>query len=156
MASILSKIRSALASVFPGRPKPPVPPRLGRVEGHRGIAAGSLKERTRKQERGEYPYSQEEIDKWQTVGGNEVYDFVQNQEILFVNSSNLVAAQYFANEKKLMIEYKGGSAYVYNNITEQEAVEFAQAQSKGGWIWSNIRVRGSKTAHQKPFSKLRG
>lgn len=93
-------------------------------------------------------------DKWQTLGGDVVEGFV-NGDYLPVHSSNLAAAQYHKEDQKLMIEFLSGSAYLYSGVTEQEAIEFAQAQSKGNFVWTSLRRRGSKTGHKKPYVRLR-
>lgn len=145
--SILSKIRKWFKK--PAQKQARVRP----GEGHRGIAAGDLKERHRRMEAGEQPYTEEEIAKWETLSGNIVEDFVFNEQPMFVNSSNVNSATYYHDSKKLLVEFGKGERYMYSNISEQEALSFAQAQSKGGWVWSNLRVRGSKTAHRKPWTK---
>ncbi|MDE2098100.1 MAG: KTSC domain-containing protein [Patescibacteria group bacterium] len=130
----------------------PTPPKVAQRQpslGHRGIAAGSLKP-------GEQDFSQENIDKWVGVPADEVEAFVHDQMPLFVHSTNVSLLQYFPEDQKLMVEFLNGGAYLYSNVTETEAYELAKAESKGGFLWDRIRVRGSKTAHKKPFVKLRG
>ena len=160
IGKITGKIRSKLnqALGFKGKPPKPAPPNT-RVIGHRGIAAGSLQERQRLAEEfyrgsGVAPYSAEEIARWQNLGGDEVQDFVENEQLLFTNSSNVAAAQYFKEVGKMMVEFHNGSAYLYSNVSVAEALEFAQAMSKGGFVWDRFRVRGSRTAHKKPYIKL--
>lgn len=152
MAGRLSKIGSAIGRLFGRRQKPKA--RLIVGEGHRGIAAGNLTERHRRMAAGEQPYSQAEIDKWQTLSGDIVEDFIYNEQILHVNSSNVANATYFSQERKMLVQFLNGGRYLYSNVSEQEALAFAQSQSKGDWVWSNLRVRGSKTAHRKPWTKL--
>ena len=160
------RIRSVLGKIgawLKGRPKPPSLPSRPSIPaaGHRGIAAGNLAERHRANEeflegtRPTGPYSQEEIDRWGTIGGPEAEGFILNQEPLVVNSSNVAMGQYFIEDRKLMIEYLDGSAYMYENISPEEASLFVTMQSKGSFIWDVLWVRGSKTAHRKPFVKIR-
>jgi len=131
------------------------------VEGHRGIAAGSLKERQRKAEAGEQPYTKEEIEKWRNLPAGTVEGFVHNQELLHVHSSNVGALQYYPETQQLMVEYLGkkGKAprsYLYDNVTQAEAIQFATVTSKGGaGVWDILRVRGSRTAHKKPYKRIR-
>lgn len=148
MAKLFDKIRA-----FLGRKKPV--PKINVTGGHRGIAAGDLAERHRRMEEGEEPYSQEEIDKWQNIPADEAEDFIYGGQILHVNSSNVAAMQYHPEDSKLMVEFLNGSAYLYSNITPQEALQFVQAQSKGGAVWDMLRVRGSRTGSKKPFTKIR-
>lgn len=140
MATIFGRIRD----YFRGKkPKPPALP------GNRGIAAGSLK----KPDLERYA---ERVERGQEyIPVPEVEGFLYNEELLFVNSSNVGAVQYFPEDGKIMVEFLGGSAYLYSNITPEEARSFVNAQSKGGWVWDHLRVRGSRTAHRKPYLRLR-
>jgi len=82
-------------------------------------------------------------------------DFVYGGELLFVHSSNVAAAQYFWGEHKMMIEFLNGSAYLYSSVNETEAWTFATAGSKGGWVWDNLRVRGTVDQHRKPYERIK-
>lgn len=95
------------------------------------------------------------VEKWRTLGSDVVEAFIYEQEPLFVHSSNVGMVQFFEPDNKLLVEFLGGGTYIYSNISVQEAIQFAQAQSKGGWIWDNLRIRGSKKGHKKPFFKIR-
>jgi len=88
---------------------------------------------------------------------DEVEAFVYAGEPLTVVSSNVgPLAQYFIDEQKLMLEFDGGaSAYLYDDVTPDEAFAFAAAPSKGIWVWDNLRVRGTTNRHRKKFTKLR-
>lgn len=126
---LISKIRGT----------PPKAPTL--APGHRGIALGHGSKPTDLNRR--------------VIASGEVAEFVYEGQPLFVNSSNVAMAQYHKDASKMMVEFLDGSAYLYSNISEAEAISFAQAQSKGIWVWSTLRVRGSKTAHRKPYQKIR-
>lgn len=127
-----------------GRKKPEPPKVTG---GNRGIAAGSRK----KPKLGSY---QERIKKGhEEIPDDESTAFVYEGTLLFVHSTNVVAAQYFPDAQKMMVEF-GDGRYLYSNVSVQEAISFVQAQSKGMWLWRNFRVLGSKTAHRKPYVKL--
>lgn len=78
----------------------------------------------------------------QVISGDEVADFLHDQQPLFVNSSNLGMLQYFPSEKKLVVEFLKGGVYDVSPISEQEALQFAQTPSKGGTFWDVVRVRG--------------
>ncbi len=139
---LLARIRSIIGA------KPKVPPKPRSIGmGHRGIAAGNIKERHRKIEAGEQPYTAEEVGKWQTLPESEVEAFLEG-EYTTVHSSNVLAAQYHAQDRKMMVEFHGGQAYMVSPISEQEAIEFMRAPSKGGYYWSNIRVRGPGNARK--------
>lgn len=91
-----------------------------------------------------------------TVSRDEVEDFLRHGTIFFVNSSNVVSAQYFPDpEFKMLIEFYDGSAYLYSNVSEYEALSFAQAPSKGIWVWDHLRIRGTVTGHRKPYVKVK-
>lgn len=126
------------------------------VQGHRGVAQISTKMRMERIARGEQPFSAEEIAKWHMLPGEEVYAFVHEQWPLFVHSSNVVMAQYFHADRKLLIEFKTGKAYLYSEVSEHEAIEFAKSPSKGVWCWDYLRIRGTKNGHRKPYVRVSG
>lgn len=170
MASILRSMAGKIGRLL-GKPKAPkVKERLFQYTdpnapaGHRGIAAGNLTARQEAAEafyqgEGPQPWTAEETSKWKPLSAGVVAGFLYEQQIIFLHSSNVVAAQYFLDSQKLMVEFKGkgrpNSAYLYSNMSEQEALDLVNGQSKGGWVWDRLRVRGSKTAHRKPFVRIR-
>lgn len=87
--------------------------------------------------------------------------FVYNQHIIYVTSSNVSSAQYFLEEQRLLLEFlpKGGgrrtSAYLYSGADINLAIAFAQAPSKGEFVWDRIRIRGTINGHRLPFLKIR-
>lgn len=159
--SLFNKFTSKIRSALRLRPVPPklTPEQLtkqriqslGGVAGDRGIAAGSLTP-------GKQDFSAENVAKWRKLSDEVGIGFVFESQPFFVHSSNLVMAQYFQKENKMSIEFKNGAVYLYNGISEQEAISFYIAMSKGGWTWDNIRVRGKgnfwKT--KKSFVKIKG
>jgi hypothetical protein len=116
--------------------------------GHRGIAARDLRP-------GKQDFSEENVSKWEQLTGNEVEDFVFGGVAILVHSSNVSQLQYDYKKNVLTVAFKNGSVYEYDNVTPPEAVRFIQATSKGGSVWDLLRVRGSRTGHQKPFRKIR-
>lgn len=86
---------------------------------------------------------------------DDIEDFVYGNQLLFVQSSNVAAAQYHLDERQLMVEYLNGDAWMYQPVTEEMAIEFARAPSKGNWVWDNLKVRGTKTKHQVGAVKIR-
>jgi len=150
LRNIVGKITGALGGAFGrGRQRPATQlPRRQRVLGHRGIAARDLRP-------GKQDLSAENVARWQLLSGDEVERFVYDQAPLVVHSSNVRLVQYFLDAQQLMVEFRRGAAYLYSNVTEQEALALAQAPSKGGFVWDYLRVRGSRTAHQKPYVRLR-
>lgn len=162
IGKIKGKIAAKLNQAFGLRGKAPKPaPPNTKVVGHRGIAAGSLKRRQKLAQQfyqgsGIAPYTAAEVAKWRNLGGETVQGFLEDEEPLFVHSSNVIMAQYFGVVSKMLVEFRSGASYLYSNVSLSEALSFAQAQSKGGWIWDNLRVRGSKTQHRKPYVKTSG
>lgn len=87
---------------------------------------------------------------------DEANGFVYQGDPLYTpKSSNVALAQYHRADQKLMVEYKNGSAYLYDPVSETEALAFWEAMSKGGHLWDHFRVRGSKTAHRKNYVRIR-
>jgi hypothetical protein len=128
--------------------------------GHRGTHATSLHMRQAKINRGESPYSQEEMRQWRAIPSDEVEDFICNEQPIFFHSSNVNMAQFFRGEKKLMVEYKGkndkpNSAYLYEDISEDEALSLVNSGSKGGWVWDSLRIRGTVYGTKKVYHRIR-
>jgi len=78
-----------------------------------------------------------------------------------MSSSNVASGQYDAAENYLNVGFKAkgntpASHYGYHNVSPAEADDFAASSSPGGWVWDHLRVRGSATAHQKPYSRIAG
>lgn len=142
---LLSRLGN-VAKLLGLKKKPTDTPRTPGVVGHRGVAAGNLKRPN---------LSQANVDQWRNLPPSEVEAFINDAFPLFVHSTNVSMLQYFKEERKLMVEYKKGGVYLYSNISTQEALDFARAPSKGGEVWDVLRIRGSKTAHRKPFVKIR-
>ncbi len=63
-------------------------------------------------------------------------------ELTFVQSSNVLAAQFHAADQTLMVEFKNGRAYLYKPVSEAMAVAFITGGSRGGFVWDHFRVRG--------------
>ena len=160
LSSKLGNLKTKLGNLYSklqGKPKPIPPTRIGST-GHRGVAAGDLRRREAANERflaegGTTPWTAEEVAKWETLSPLQVDRFLYDFTPLVVNSSNVVSAQYYNDSNELRIQFKDGSAYIYEDINTQEALEFAKAFSKGGWVWDYLRIRGTKYGHKKPYKK---
>lgn len=149
--SLLGKVRSLLGGKKPAAPTTSVSKARQRLletqsYGHRGIAAGSLKE-------GEIDLSPENLAKRRLLGKEDALGFLAG-EPLFVHSTNVAMAQYYPEEEKMLVEFKSGGSYLYWPVSEEEAIQFLHQGSKGSFIWSVFRVRGSKTAHKKNYKKI--
>lgn len=148
MATIFGRIADWIRGKVRTTPVPPQikPSSLG-LEGEVGFAIGLGKDPTDKNRR--------------KMPSKDVEGFIYDGDLIYVNSSNVLAAQYHPEVNKMMVEFHGGkssgySAYLYSNVSIDEAISFAQAQSKGAWVWDHLRVRGSRTAHKKPYTKISG
>lgn len=81
-------------------------------------------------------------------------DFLLNGVTFEVVSSNVAMASYEAETFTLFITYDGGECWAYDPISPSAAASFIQATSHGGWLWSNVRVRGTKHEHQCRASQI--
>jgi len=143
MAGLWNKLRG----LFGGK-KPPKPPSVAAKrpqspEGRVGVALGSLKK----------PLAGLNPSREGVYSPTEVDDFVYGGHLTFVNSTNVAAVQYNLATHEMAVTFLSGGEYVYSSVSEQEAISFMQAQSKGVWVWDHLRIRGSKTGHRKPFRK---
>jgi len=182
MPKILRTIASKISSFFgkgkPKGPKAPPPPKKpttiipptprsqrllddviaqweatqvgGTLPGHRGVAIGP-KAQGPTGTIGEVSRADEQRE----LGKGYIQDFVYDAQPMFVYSSNISLLQYFIEEEKMMVEFHNGSAYLYSNVSEREAIEFMMAASKGQILWTLFRVRGSRTAHKKPYRRIK-
>jgi len=160
--SLLSRLGERIGRVF-GRKVPKIPltrrrrayeDKVGRLvtpegeiidPGHRGVAARDLKKPD---------LSPENQAKWITEPPSWVASFVYDGALINVHSSNVSHAQYLIAEGKMIVGFKNGSEYEYGNISEEEAMIFAQAASKGVFVWDFLRVRGTKRGHRKPYRRV--
>jgi hypothetical protein len=101
--------------------------RVPGVVGHRGIAAGDLRP-------GRQDLSPENVGRWQNLSGDEVSRFVNDNELLLVHSTNVHSAAYDPELEELTVWFLTGKGTVYGDVSTREALDFAQAQSKGGWV----------------------
>jgi hypothetical protein len=147
-----------LPRVASGRQPPPVP--SGRTpaanyHGQRGYAIG-LGARPTHQAQVPVQFTPDptrHINR-QVVGGSEGAAFLFGGEYFPVYSSNVRGMMYRALDNELVVEFLNGSAYLYRSVTFSMARSALEAQSKGGWVWDHLRVRGSRTAHQVPYRRI--
>jgi len=55
-----------------------------------------------------------------------------------IDSSNIVRTQYDTLTKKLVVEFKHGGAYVYDDVPHQIYTQFRLAPSQGSFFSKNI------------------
>jgi hypothetical protein len=151
--------RLGLGDQQPGRLSP-VPlgksgNKVGPKGGHRGMAFGRVSTAGGDQE----DVSPANRARWEKLGDSEAANFVYNGEILFCHSSNVQAAQYDIDRRELIVSYlpsgkKPGAIWAYDDVSEDEAISFVNAHSKGSWTWDNLRVRGTVHQHKKPARQI--
>jgi|11_taG_2_1085331.scaffolds.fasta_scaffold27529_2 hypothetical protein len=85
---------------------------------------------------------------------NAVNPYTKNRnQIVYVSSSNVVAASYDVTTRVLLVEFRrhvkgqgaiagGGARYEYAGISEPQWNSFKRAGSKGRWVWAMLRRRG--------------
>tara|TARA_B100000700_G_scaffold101966_1_gene114954 strand:+ start:6440 stop:6688 length:249 start_codon:yes stop_codon:yes gene_type:complete len=67
---------------------------------------------------------------------------------LDVVSSNIDKASYNFEKEKLLIKFRNGTKYAYEDVSLDEFIEFSKADSQGQWFMENIRP-------VKEFEKLK-
>lgn len=55
-----------------------------------------------------------------------------------VQSSNLVKTEYDTSTKKLVVEFKNGMKYEYDDVPHQSYTQFRSAQSQGNYFNTQI------------------
>ncbi len=74
-------------------------------------------------------------------------EFVYANQPLHVHSSNVDWAQYWLDSQELYVKFLSGHGGTYEGVTEQEAVDFTQAGSKGGWVIDVMIGRSNLIGH---------
>lgn len=116
----------------------------GGIFGHRGIAAGDLEN---------VDVSRANIRQWRKLTKTQAEGFLDGER-LYVHSTNVSFFQYDKASKTLVVGFKGGGVYAYDPVTEGEAIRALQEMSKGNFVWSKLRIRGTKYGHKKNYRKL--
>lgn len=95
--------------------------------------------------------------------------FLTGERVL-VGSTNVLAMTYAAPASRLYVEYKPhprktarrrrkrpavnySGPYHYENVSPTEAEHFWKSGSKGKWVWSHLRIRGTALGHKKRYGK---
>lgn len=138
--------QEVLKRLYGRTPKPLTGRRLP-VEGHRGIAAGSLTP-------GEEDISDINVEEWEKLSKGEMQGFLVG-EPLRVHSSNVAVLQWFEEPEQLFVEFKDRSVYLYQPVKKAIAMEFLRALSKGGAVWDYLRIRGTMTGHRVNYQRVR-
>ncbi len=127
----------------------PDPGRGAASMGHKGIAAGSLKE-------GEQDLTAGNVAQWQTISGDVVEAFVYDQHLLQVHSTWIRSALYRHDTQQLELEFLDGAVFRYDDVSPAEALEWAKATSKGGVTHDIILGRGtSRGSRLKKATRIR-
>lgn len=78
-------------------------------------------------------------------------------EMVPVNSSNVHSIGYDLERGMLYVRYldadgaAAGPLYGYHDVQPREFADFLDAASKGKWVWSNLRERGTIAGYKKPY-----
>jgi hypothetical protein len=55
-----------------------------------------------------------------------------------IESSNIVETEYDTSNKKLVVEFKNGTKYEYEDVPHQEYTRFRNAESQGKYFTTEI------------------
>lgn len=69
-----------------------------------------------------------------------------------VKSSNVAAVAYQKDFSYLWVRFKNGSVYLYEHVPEGVYSGLLAAPSKGSYVWSVIRAKGTDSYY--PFRKV--
>ena len=64
-------------------------------------------------------------------------------DLIEVDSSNITRIGYDAIGQKLYVEF-GDDLYAYDPVTQEAWEEFQKSESKGKWVWANLRNKQTK------------
>ncbi|NQU36714.1 MAG: KTSC domain-containing protein [Actinobacteria bacterium] len=84
-------------------------------------------------------------------------------DFVSVDSSNVHSIAYDAENALLYVRYlapaqrkekrtRPGALYQYKDITPRQFDAFVRSSSKGGWVWDELRIRGTVAGYRKPYS----
>ena len=75
-----------------------------------------------------------------------------------VQSSNVEQIHYDPSDSTLKIKFLNGGYYQYDDVSIREAESFANASSKGKWVWDELRKRGTVFGFNRrhPYTFLSG
>lgn len=65
--------------------------------------------------------------------------------------SSLLIVRYLQKDRRGSTANVPGPWYQYEDCSIAEFRQMRRAASKGRWVWDNLRIRGSRTAHQKRY-----
>ena len=81
-------------------------------------------------------------------------DFLDGHPYSRFASSNVMVIVYDRTKDRLYVQFiKKRRWYEYSNVSIGEAKVVYNHASKGVFVWTYLRMPGSKTAHKKPFRK---
>lgn len=79
---------------------------------------------------------------------------LRKREFFQVRSSNVKEAAWEPDKLVMTVRFHGNKTYEYWLVSHSEWLSFLMSPSKGSWVWDFLRVRGSKTAHQKSHRRI--
>ena len=117
------------------------------------FGAGKIKGLKPKKSKDEEPEEPEEDSKEEHL--NDLEKFLSGAKYTGFQSSNVRSVAYDDDASTMYVGYKGkkGSTnwYGYQDVSAREATAMFSTSSKGRAVWDMLRVRGSKTGHQKDY-----
>lgn len=88
-------------------------------------------------------------------GSDYLQDFLYNGMVLFVDSSWTEYGRWHRDREELEIGFKDGHVAFYGDCDEETARSFAEAPSKGKWLWANCHASfagdGRHWNHSRPY-----
>jgi hypothetical protein len=99
------------------------------------------------------------------ISVEDVQEFLEGKRDILVDSTNVYSIGYRPETEQLHVGFQSktpdgkpsgqlGSMYEYDQISPEEAKSFLQVNSKGGWVWDELRIRGTKTGHKKAYRRI--
>lgn len=71
-------------------------------------------------------------------------------------SSNVSKIAYDPEHATLKVIFHDENEYHYLSVSADEATAFYHAGSKGGWVWDELRIRGTALGHKKRYIHVAG
>lgn len=91
-----------------------------------------------------------------SVGGKSDLERFLSGEWVDVSSSNVSRIAYDEGKATLRIIFHDENEYLYQPIHPKWAENFFLSGSKGGWVWDNLRIRGTALGHKVPYAHVAG
>lgn len=84
--------------------------------------------------------------------GPTLKEFLRGEQVTGFTSSNVQAFEYDKPAGELYVQFSDDRWYRYSSVSHGEAQGLFRANSKGGWVWDKLRIRGTVYGHRKPYA----